>query len=282
MGVVGDELGALEAALERLSSDEVCVLSDHPNRRRVVRVGDAVVKAYSAAEEAAWDREVRALRCLSETGLTPALLDYGPLWLAMEWRDDAVVPEGAIDSMDLHERLGSSLAALHAVVPYEMCRWPITDRLSAHLNSRLGACPARLFDAACELAISWMDLAEDGRFVHGDWGTNNVLVNPNGSSKTVVVIDLEDAHLGDPAEDFKWQVLAGPRSADQAAMAAGYRAAGGSLGAHAAERLGLFAIELCLEVLTWDLGDADTTRRFWDRCIGTLNQLVDGKRPIAP
>ena len=96
------------------------------------------------------------------------------------------------------------------------------------------------------------------------------------------MVDLEDAHLGDPGEDFGWQVLAGTQSVEHAAMASAYGAVGGSLGANGAERLALMGAEPCLDVLGWDLGESETTRRYHDRCVATIDELLAGRLPTAP
>ncbi|MFD7708312.1 phosphotransferase [Streptomyces sp. NPDC059785] len=51
-------------------------------------------------------------------------------------------------------------------------------------------------------------LPEDGSgadkvLVHGDFGPNNVLLDP-GSFEVTAVVDWEFAHLGDPVEDLAW------------------------------------------------------------------------------
>ena len=133
-----------------------------------------------------------------------------------------------------------------------------------------------------ELVTPWLPLLRHDTFVHGDWGTSNVLVPEGGEVSVVATIDFEDSHVGDPAEDFKWQVLAGPASPEYIAMGAGYEAGGGSLGPHAEERLAVAGGELCLGVLGWDLGDAEVPRRHADRCIATLEAMLSGSLPRAP
>ena len=118
-------------------------------------------------------------------------------------------------------------------------------------------------------------------YVHGDCGTANVIVDREGAATVLRLVDFEDSHVGDPAEDFKWQVLAGPQSLQYTAMRAGYATAGRTLGPRADERLALAGAELCLDVLRWDaLGDRDAT--FQERCLQTLDQLVSGHLPAPP
>ena len=123
--------------------------------------------------------------------------------------------------------------------------------------------------------------ATGGRFVHSDWGLSNILVAPDDPTKVLAVVDFEDSHTGDPAEDFKWQVLAGPGSAEYEAMSLGYAAAGGSHGPNAAGRLALAGTELCLGVLEWDL-PTDMAVDFHGRCLQTLDELLGGQLPEPP
>lgn len=57
----------------------------------------------------------------------------------------------------------------------------------------------------------------------------NVLgVEVDDMYRILKVIDLEDSHLGDPAEDFKWQLAqGGPPWQDFGTMASSYSEAGG-------------------------------------------------------
>jgi aminoglycoside phosphotransferase (APT) family kinase protein len=129
----------------------------------------------------------------------------------------------------------------------------------------------------------WMLLpaAVTQRYVHGDFGTSNVIVDREGAATVLTLVDFEDSHVGDPAEDFKWQVLAGPQSLQYAAMRAGYATAGRALGPKADERLALAGAELCLDVLHWD-APGDRVATFQDRCVQTLDQLVCGQLPEPP
>lgn len=106
----------------------------------------------------------------------------------------------------------------------------------------------------------------------------NVLVRPDDPARIVAIIDFEDAHRGDEAEDFAWQVLAGPTSTQLTAMAATY---GRALGPHAVERLVVAGAEKCLDVLGWTLSGPDGPR-FRERCVATLDQLVAGPWPAWP
>jgi hypothetical protein len=117
--------------------------------------------------------------------------------------------------------------------------------------------------------------------VHGDWGTANVLVRADRLTDVVAVIDFEDSHDGDRAEDLKWQVLSGPASLELRSIGRAYRAAGGGLGAHAVERLVVAGAEICLDVLGWGLPGEEGSR-FRARCVQTLEELVAGEWPEWP
>ena len=276
--VVGDEVEALTRALDALDRPAGEVLADHPGRRRVVRAGDAVVKAFSSVERDAWAREVAGLRAAAaDPGLTVEPVGSGERWSATRWiggRPPMRVDGGSEE--DAHRALGSWLARLHAVAPDGMPAWPVVDRLRALLASPPEACPPSLVQAVGRLIDPLVDLVVGGSFVHGDWGTANVLVAEDDPCRILAVIDLEDAHAGDPAEDFAWQVLAGAESGQLRWMSATYAAAGGSLGPHAVERLVVCGAHLCLEVAGWGIPGHT------ERCLATLDALGSGDWPPWP
>jgi hypothetical protein len=70
----------------------------------------------------------------------------------------------------------------------------------------LGACGATLrrIHAADPVAAGITDSRQPGQvLVHGDYGPNNVLLDPAARHVTAVV-DWEWAHAGDPLEDLAW------------------------------------------------------------------------------
>lgn len=276
----GDEAEVLAAALATLGREVDEVLAVQKGRRRVVRAGDVVVKAFASVEEAAWRREVAGLRALAGTGLAVEPVAVGERWTATRHVPGTTVPMRlGVDEGAIHRSLGPWLAALHAVAPAGLAPWSVVDRLRSRLAAPPPGCPPALAAAAGRLVEPWLGLVVDDAFVHGDWGTANVLVRPEAPTEVVVAIDLEDAHRGDPAEDFAWPVLAGPGGPpQQAAMAATY---GRSLGPHAVERLVVCGVEKCLDVLGWTLSGAEGAR-FHGRCRQTLEELVAGVRPPAP
>ena len=274
----GDEVEALDDALATLGAGAGEVLADHPGRRRVVRAGDVVVKAFASVERAAWARELAGLRAVAGAGLAVELAGAGPRWTATRWVDGVVPMDQAVGTTEIHSALGPALAALHAVDAADLLPWSVVERVRSRLADPPAACPAALAADVDTLLRPLLPLVGDGAFVHGDWGTANVLVRRDDPTAVLVVIDFEDAHRGDPAEDFKWQVLAGPSSDEFAAMASSYRR---PLGPHATERLVVAGAELCLDVLGWSLAEPHRTR-FHDRCRRTLDELVAGAWPEWP
>ena len=273
--------GALDAL--GLAGLDVDVLADHPGRRRVVRAGDVVVKAFAAAEHAAWRREVAGLRAVAGRSWAPTLAAAGERWSATGWIDGVVPMDTGVDDAAIHAALGPALARLHAVPPTGLESWPLAERVEALLAAPPDACAPALAADVGRLVRPLLGLVRDDGFVHGDWGTANVLVAPDGELTDVVaVIDFEDAHTGDPVEDLKWQVLAGPASVELTALGAAYRAAGGDLGPNAAERLVAAGAELCLDVLGWTSLAPAVESRFHDRCRRTLEELVAGTWPDWP
>ncbi|HWI05308.1 MAG TPA: phosphotransferase [Acidimicrobiales bacterium] len=259
------------------------VLADHPGRRQVVRAGDTVVKAFAPSERPAWRREVAALRALTGTALAPALVGTGPLWTATMWVDGVDATGLAGDILAVHRCLGAWLARIHLVKPAGMLDLSVVDRLREHLADPPTPCPDALARALRTTIEPWVPLVCGGRrvFVHGDWGTSNVLFAAAASPRVAAVIDFEDAHVGDPAEDFRWQVLAGPDSTEYTAMSSAYTLAGGTLGPNAAERLALAGVELCLDALRWEM-PREQRVLLRERCLHTLDDVVSGRLPEPP
>ena len=277
-----DEAAVLAGALEDLGrspGDVTTVLADHPGRRRVVRAGDVVIKAFAPAEDAAFRRERAGLRAIAPSGLGPHLVATGDRWTATSWIDGVVPMDLGVDVTAIHTALGPVLAALHAVPPNGLAPWSVVDRLRQRLADPPPNCPPALTAAVARLVEPLLPLVVDGAFVHGDWGTANVLVDPARPTDVLAILDFEDAHRGDPAEDLKWQVLSGPTSPDLVALADAYTR---TLGAHATERLVVAGAELCLDVLGWENLAEPTRTRFHERCRTTLDELVQGVWPVWP
>lgn len=142
-----------------------------------------------------------------------------------------------VSSDPIHQALGSSLAQLHAANSSALERLSMADRLH-HWLAQPAQCPPSLAHAIEKAIVPLVPLYSETQFVHGDWGTANVLVPHDDPFRIVKIIDFEDSHRGDPAEDFKWQLTQGgpPWPAFQV-MATAYAHAGGSLGPNASERL---------------------------------------------
>lgn len=275
----GDEVDALRRALDDLGVIVDEVLADQPGRRRVVRAGDIVIKAFATEEHAAFERERAGLRAIDGSGLGPPFTGSGDRWTATRHVAGVIPMDLGLDVLVIHTVLGPALAALHAVPPAGLAPWPVADRLRRYLADPPATCPRALAGAVAGLVEPLLPLVADGAFVHGDWGTANVLVDPEHPTELLAVIDFEDAHRGDPAEDFKWQVLSGPTSPELTALAHAYT---GDLGAHATERLVVAGAEMCLDVLGWTNLRDDVRARFHERCRATLDELVAGTWPAWP
>ena len=281
----GDEVDSLATALASLGLGgvDIDVLADHPGRRRVVRAGDVVVKAFSSAEQAAWRREAAGLRAVTGRPWAPVVAGIGERWSATRWIDDVVVPMDAdVGNVAVHRALGPALATLHAVPPNRLAPWSVVHRLRGFLASPPPTCPASLARSVGRFVEPLLPLVVGGSFVHGDWGSANVLVRRDALTDVVAIIDFEDAHKGDPAEDLKWQVLPGVACEELLAIEPAYVAAGGELGPHAVERLAVAGAELCLDVLGWSNLSPPVAERFHGRCLATLDELVTGEWPAWP
>ena len=271
-----EALRLAEDALQVSSGGEL--MRDLPGRRRVVRYGDVVVKALAPVERAAWSRELAGLRALHHSDLAPSLIASGERWTATEWVEG--MPPGSLEFEEgpMHRVLGEALARLHDRPPDELPEWSVADRLQERFDDPPAACPAELLRGVRDLTAGWLPLLRHDAFVHGDWGTSNVLVRADHPMDVLAIIDFEDAHIGDPAEDFRWQAMAGPTSTQLPSMLAGY---GRDLGRDSAQRIGIAAAELCLEMLGWDLPEPERSRSH-GAGRATLRALVDGWRPGRP
>lgn len=271
---------SLTAALGELGleTSEASTLAEHPGRRVVVRAGGFVVKAFAEAERRAWGREVAGLRLAADAALAPSPPRFGELWSATPWLESVVPMSVSVDERAMHRSLGVALAEVHRLPPDGLPTWPLAERVRQYLRELPSTCPMSLAEDIADVVQPLLAMITPDRFIHGDWGTANVLIRDETSVEVLAVIDFEDSHVGDAAEDFKWQVLAGVTSDQYLAMADGYQRAGGQLGPHAQERLTVAGIELCLDVLGWALPPEDAAR-FHGRCIQTLEEIAAGNRP---
>jgi hypothetical protein len=283
----GDEAAVLGAALVAVGADlgDVEELAVQKGRRVVVRTGGLVVKAFASVEADAWARERSGLRALAGSagrGLGVELVADGEGWVATRYLPGTDAPMRlGVGEAEVHRALGPVLARLHDVAPVGMAPWSVADRLRARLADPPAGCPTALAADVGRMVVPLLGLVVDGTFVHGDWGTANVLVRVDDPAEVVAVMDLEDAHTGDPAEDFAWPVLAGPAGPEAVQLPAMASTYGRSLGPHAVERLVVCGAEKCLDVLGWTLS-GEQGARFFDRCRRTLEELVAGRWPEAP
>jgi aminoglycoside phosphotransferase len=270
-GEPGDEVEAQRAACDALALSAPDLLRDLPGRRRVLRAGDVVLKAFATAELYAWLRERAGLRALQGTGLAPDLLSEGERWVAVSWIESEP-PED--NEQMVHEALGRWLRRLHDVSPDGLVPWPLADRLRHHLQSPPPGCSQDLAADVAAAAQGWLPHLREETFVHGDWGDSNVLSAVDEPARILCIIDFEDVRVGDAAEDFKWQAMTGPTSTMLPPMLDSY----GDLGPRAGERLAAATAEHCLEVLGWG-GSGSGRARTESVCLPTLRALADGWLP---
>ena len=261
--------GQASDAVSKLKLDRAAgtILQERSTLRSVRRFGEVVLKVYAASESEYWEREVAAYSALAHSNLALRLVDVGELWIATEWAGlKGPSPAGG---GDLSPVLGAALASLHSVDARSLPRLPIGDRLDRWL--RESPCPPALASAVEAMTTALRGAYRESHFVHGDWGASNVLLSEEGTA-VVKVLDFEGAHLGDPAEDFKWQLIEGTPWSSHRQMLDAYAAAGGELGPNATERLVLSAAEWALDLLAWR--DSHGNNEFHDRALSVLEALV--------
>jgi aminoglycoside phosphotransferase len=138
------------------------------------RTGDVVTKQYRGPDAATGcAREVAALHAVAGVLPVPRVIATGPAWLQ------------------------TTLAAgVHG-----------QDLISAGLaGSVLAACGRmlrKIHQLPVPAALSAPALAPGAVLVHGDYGPNNVLLDPDAHDVTAV-LDWEWAHAGDPIDDLAW------------------------------------------------------------------------------
>jgi aminoglycoside phosphotransferase (APT) family kinase protein len=235
----GDVLAwALDAALAAPTTPTVVTRLPGGQRHRVFLVVTGETKIVvrqrmesDAAAVAKTRREIAVLRCVGET-LGPRLLAaeispdrFGSSVTCLEYVDGAAVPRW--HGVARAASLGSALRSLHALPPPRFAdSLPIENRvgnLSDHYQWRVHYEIARRrqslpsapewVDAAIEkgqraIQANYQAAARSGAFscaetslLHGDAAGNNVLWR---STRSPVLIDWEDARLGDPAEEIAY------------------------------------------------------------------------------
>lgn len=236
-----------------------------------LKVGALVVKVFATSQSDYWHREATAYRALEGSDLAPQLAGVGDLWVATVWLD-LITPASLPDSIAMHHALGEALARFHTVDGCGLQRLSMADRLHHWLNERQDCPPALARDVARAI-VPLTSLYQESHFVHGDWGDANVLAPANDPYRISKIIDFEDSHLGDPAEDFKWTLVhGGPPWGGFETMAGAYTDAGGALGEKATERLVLAATEWCLDLLSWQ--DDFGTSQFREGALAALDAFV--------
>lgn len=146
----------------------------HSYTNRTTRDGSVVTKAYQGPGAARrCEREAAVLRGLAGWLPVPAVIDIGAYCLRLTFME-GVPGQELIDAGHAGRVLracGRMLRRVHAIGPELGC---VEDR--DHPFTVL---------------------------VHGDYGPNNVLLDP-GADEVAAIVDWEWAHAGDPVEDIAW------------------------------------------------------------------------------
>jgi aminoglycoside phosphotransferase len=149
----------------------------HGYTNRTLGDGSVVVKTYEGPDaEFRFERERTLL-----TGLA-GRLPVPPVHAA----DDHTLTLGFVEGVPGQELLdaGNAQAVLHTC---------------GRLLRRLHAIPADALPLITPAGVVRAGLA----LVHGDYGPNNLLIDP-GTFEVTAVLDWEFAHPGDPIEDLAW------------------------------------------------------------------------------
>lgn len=268
-----DEFEQLQDAQKVLGlEDNGSIIKRVAGRRVIAQYGCVIIKSFSVDEINAWNRELSALQAIQSYSFAPKLLEKGERWIAIRKEEGIPAIQLNCNRKGLHSQLGSLLKEIHKLEPNGMQTWSLEERLVEALVNSSREIPFSIIKSISNLTEKWSFALRDDGFVHGDWGLSNVLVNNHSLCDSMIVIDFEDSHIGDPAEDFRWQALAGPNSNQLSDMLSGY---GNTLGLHASERISLATAELSLNVLGW----AQQGSKWQDQSYSTLKALADGWLP---
>ena len=278
METPGSEQEALHWACQTLGLSSVDPVKHRSGRKLVARHDNVVVKAFSCVQHAAWLRELAGCQALVGYDIAPTLLAHGERWVATAWVDNVSTRHSDLDQEALHEAIGSALVQLHAVPPTGLPTLSLADRLLVHLDHPPPLCSPALAEAVRNTLTPWLELLREDTFVHGDYGTSNVGMDPKNPQRVCTILDFEDAHLGDPTEDFKCQAMYGPDSPHSGQLAGMLKGYSRDLGPHVAERIAIGAAQICLDVLTWDF-PSPTLEKLKERNAHVLTSIVDGWRP---
>lgn len=168
----------------------------HGYTNRTTGDGAVVVKAYDGPDATARrDRERIALSVLAGAFPVPPLLavDRGDRHTADHERGrDADLTVGFVPGTQAQELLAPDISASVARGVLTAC--------GTTLRRLHGIDPRRLVEAG--LAPSPAAVAQPV-LVHGDYGPNNLLVDP-GSMTVTAVLDWEFVHVGEAVEDLAW------------------------------------------------------------------------------
>jgi aminoglycoside phosphotransferase (APT) family kinase protein len=142
----------------------------HSYTNHAARSGGIVIKTYQGPDaESRRDREATTLAALTDLLPVPRLIAVTGLQVRM-----SLMP--GLPGQDL---IDAGLA-------------PQVMRACGQTLRRLQATPATLAGGTAPHVL-----------VHGDYGPNNVLLDPTASRVTAIV-DWEWVHVGDPVEDLAW------------------------------------------------------------------------------
>lgn len=262
----------ITALRQRVDLDDATPLRFKPERRMVLRRGDAMLKAMS---KTTWDRALAGARFGATQG-GPAVrwVDEQNHLIATRWLSGTSA-EGA--SVETFARIGAALAVLHhgkADLPAGKTATP--PAALADLALLLPDVAARIRNIRTALALS----LSTGPLVpcHGDFSADQVMVAEDG---TLTIVDWDEAGLADPAQDLgsflarlDHDMLTGTPTNDLAvAFLDGYGALPANLAAHHAAALAALATEgFRTRCDNWP----DLARRLLDR----IEQILPAVDPL--
>jgi aminoglycoside phosphotransferase (APT) family kinase protein len=214
-----DAAPSREALLRKVMGPAAAGLGDHllalhhrPERRFVARLeghaGDAAIKLHAAAGFAAAKPAAKAFAS-HDNLLVPRMLGrshrHGVVvseWLVGDSLD--TLPQAPSAAAAACRAIGAALATLHAQAPAALrrrARDEVVRRIlavSAYLGVLIPAQAPRLDTLGRRLAAALHGLPDTSCGIHGDFHPHQVLLRGD----VVVILDLDEAVLGDPADDL--------------------------------------------------------------------------------
>ena len=300
------EQEASEIAAPTMGSTYAARLLQCRHRNEIFQIGaSAVLKVYTVEGSSLAARTRWALEALTTSGLeVPRLLDSGTLEDGTPWTLETLVPHrhpnvALTDETQRarHRALGQWLPRLHGYTRFPTFgAWTANEAATfqdyvaaegqkqVRLLQESPNVPAAAGAHALRRLRALIDTSSGALvtpvLVHGSYTAANAVATPASRRasdpwKINGVFDFEQAHSGDPAEDFAWIAFYGLSWPPFQVFCDAYRGSA-HLGPSASARICLWTLRAALETLEWApaLGD----QQFARRALAVVHEVAESTR----